>query len=317
MPAQLLAALTILLCGMLFAAKQAAASPLPFSGTLLTGVASNSADYASWDKAFDGRLALRMVFQQWAFNPSPETVLDGPGIPIISWEPWSPPAPGLTAKQQGAPQPKYSNASIADGDWDAYITEWAQAIKAYGKPVILRPMHEFNGFWYPWSHNPKEYVLAWRHMWNIFHAVGADNVTWVWSFQVNAFEAQSAWAKQVKPYWPGAKYVDVLGMSMLRFAGGSPMSFYAGYLQLAHRLYKRPTMITEANVTYEIRLSWLSEMRRMLARTPFNEGLIWSQSPSQEQARNPTVGNMNWDARTDPGASSLLASIAQVHPAGR
>jgi beta-mannanase len=74
-------------------------------------------------------------------------------------------------------------------------------------------MAEFNGFWYPWSRDPREFVSAWRHMWNVFHAVGADNVTWVWSFQVNSNAQPGPWEQKIAQYWPGSRYVDVLGMA--------------------------------------------------------------------------------------------------------
>ena len=42
-----------------------------------------------------------------------------------------------------------------------------------------------NGSWFPWSEGVNgnragEYVAAWRHVHDIFTAVGATNVTWVW-----------------------------------------------------------------------------------------------------------------------------------------
>jgi glycosyl hydrolase family 26 len=298
----------------MFSVGGAAARPLPSSSTLLTGVASSAADFASWNQAFHGRLKLRMVFQPWAFNTDPATVLNGPGIPVISWEPWKPPPAGTSAKRQGASQPAYSNAAIAAGRWDGYIRQWAQAIKAYGHPVILRPAAEFNGFWYPWSHDPRAYVRAWRHMWTVFHDVGARNVTWVWSFQVNCDAEPVAWQKQIRQYWPGRRYVDTLGMSLLRFQQGAPVAFYMDHLTIAHQLFGRPTMITESNVAYGIRLPWLTSVRDALAALPFNRGFVWSQAPSQEQTRNPGAGNMNWNARTDRAAAAILAEIAALNP---
>lgn len=291
---------------------RAQARPLPASRTLLAGVASSATDYASWNDAFGGHLRIRMVFQAWAFGTDPNSVLDGPGIPMISWEPWQPTPAGTSAHAQGRPQPAYSNAAIADGQLDPYITRWAEAIKAYRREVIMRPMHEFNGFWYPWSHDPQEFVLAWRHIWEVFHRVGADNVTWVWSFQVNADVKTGPWRAQVERYWPGRRYVDVLGMSLLRFAHGSSVPFYLAKLDLAHQLFKRPTMITEANVAYGLRLPWLQTLHDQLATRQYNEGFVWSQLPSQQQARDPSAGEMNWDARTDSAAAAILTSIAQL-----
>jgi hypothetical protein len=297
---------------MMLSAGQAVARPLPPSRTLLAGVVSSAREFPSWNKAFDGRLRLRMVFQAWSFDADPASVLAGPGIPMISWEPWRPPHLGTPIGKQGAPQRAYSNAAIAAGRWDWYIKRWALAIKAYPRPVVLRPMAEFNGFWYPWSHDPHQFVRAWRHIWDVFHAVGADNVTWVWSFQVDSGVQPGPWEHQIEQYWPGPKYVDVLGMSLLRFAQGGSVPFYLGQLALAHQLFGRPTMITEANVAHGLRIPWLTELRAGLSELPYNEGFVWSQAPSQQQARNPASGFMDWDARKDPAAAALLASIAAL-----
>jgi mannan endo-1,4-beta-mannosidase len=305
-------ALTAACSVLLLSPGPAAARPLPASPTLLTGVVSSADQFASWNKAFDGRLRVRMVFQAWAFNVDPATVLNGPGIPMISWEPWRPPRLGTPIGRQGAPQPAYSNAAIADGKWDPYIKRWALAIKAYGRPVIMRPMAEFNGFWYPWSRDPRQFVRAWQHIWNVFHAVGADNVTWVWSFQVDSDAQPTAWEAQIERYWPGGKYVDVLGMSLLRFAQGNTVPFYLSQLALAHQLFHRPTMISEANVAYGLRIPWLTQLRSALPSLPYNEGLVWSQAPSRQQAHDPASGDMDWDARKDPPAAALLASIAAL-----
>ena len=310
--AVLLTALTVACSAMLLGPGRASARPLPPSRTLLAGVVSSASQFPSWDKAFDQRLRLRMVFQAWAFNVDPAEVLDGPGIPMISWEPWRPPPLGTPVGRQGAPQPAYSDAAIADGRWDAYIRRWALAIKAHRGPVILRPMAEFNGFWYPWSRNPRQFVRAWRHIWNVFHAVGADNVTWVWSFQVDSNAQTGPWEQQIEQYWPGGKYVDVLGMSLLRFADGNTVPFYLAQLALAHALFGRPTMISEANVAYGLRIPWLTQLAAALPSLPYNQAFVWSQAPSQEQARAPASGDMDWDARKTPAAASLLASIAAL-----
>jgi mannan endo-1,4-beta-mannosidase len=305
-------ALTLACSGPLLGPGSAAAQPLPASRTLLAGVVSSAGQFPSWDRAFDHRLRLRMVFQAWAFNVDPAGVLDGPGIPVISWEPWRPPRLGTPVGRQGASQPAYSNAAIAGGRWDAYLRRWALAIKAYRRPVVLRPMAEFNGFWYPWSHDPREFVRAWRHMWNVFHAVGADNVTWLWSFQVNSNAQSGPWEEKIEQYWPGRRYVDVLGMSLLRFAQGNSVPFYLGQLALAHELFHRPTMISEANVAYGLSIPWLTQLRDGLSELPYNDGFVWSQAPSQQEARDPASGDMDWDARRDPTAASLLASIAAL-----
>lgn len=62
-------------------------------------------------------------------------------VPMITWSPqnWDP----------GTDQAPFSLDNIANGTNDAYIRSFAHIIKNYGGPVLLRPMHEMNGNWYP------------------------------------------------------------------------------------------------------------------------------------------------------------------------
>jgi glycosyl hydrolase family 26 len=287
-------------------------NPFTTSRTIVTGVASSPADYAAWKKGFGGHVRIRMTFQSWSFNTAPASVLDGPGIPMISWQPWKPTALGATPTEQGAIQPGYSNAAIAAGKWDRYLRRWAKAIKAYGGPVIMRPMHEFNGRWYPWSHYPQEFVLAWRHIWNLFHRLGADNVTWVWSFQPNYPPGHALAA--IARYWPGRKYVNLIGMSLLHFYGSGPIASYLRELRRAHRTYELPTILTEVNVDFGQRVSVLNQLLSDLRSMPYNEGWIWSQLPSLEQGHNHNTAfdNMNWSALNYPSVEVQLRRIAKL-----
>ena len=44
-----------------------------------------------------------------------------------------------------------------------------------------------NGTWYSWGYqhtSPAAFVAAWRHIVTVFRAVGAWNVTWLWTVNV-------------------------------------------------------------------------------------------------------------------------------------
>jgi hypothetical protein len=101
-------------------------------------------------------------------------------------------------------------------------------------------------------------------------------------------------------------------MSLLLFAQGSSVPFYLGQLALAHAPFHRPTMITEANLAYGVSIPWLAQFRAGLSQLPYNQGFGWSQAPSRQEAHNRASGDVDWDAREDPAAASLLASIAAL-----
>jgi hypothetical protein len=101
-------------------------------------------------------------------------------------------------------------------------------------------------------------------------------------------------------------------MSLLRFAQGNSVPFYLDQLAFAHQLFHRPTMISEANLAYGLSIPWLTQLRGGLSELPYNEGFVWSQAPSRQQAHDPASGDMDWDARKDPAAASPLASTASL-----
>jgi hypothetical protein len=135
----------------------------------------------------------------------------GGRFPMVTWEP-------LTSKGDQGP---YNLASIAAGEHDEYLTSWALGLRELASPVYLRPMHEMNGSWYPWSGDPEAYVAAWRHIVNLFRANGTYNAAWVWC--VNASDQpRGNWLEN---YWPGSEYVDILGIDAYNcYSGWRPFS---------------------------------------------------------------------------------------------
>jgi mannan endo-1,4-beta-mannosidase len=105
-----------------------------------------------------------------------------------------------------------SLTAIASGRYDAYLTSYAEAVRGYGRPVILSFGHEMNGSWYSWSNShssPAAFVAAWRHIVNEFRLVGADNVTWLWT--VNIIDRLGHIPSPGR-WWPGNSYVTWVGI---------------------------------------------------------------------------------------------------------
>lgn len=212
---------------------------------------------------FDGGPAIVMWYQEWAGSqPFPAEaaarVLERGAVPMITWEAWSPPSrdPSLEPDdvRQRAQQPAFRLSRIAEGRYDDYIRSYARAIADLGGPVMLRPFHEMNGFWYPWGgtvndNRPADFVAAWEHLRALFEAEGADNVTWVWS--VNHVSLPDTAENSLDAYWPGADLVDWIGVSGFNFGDTSSVSswrsFEAIYRDVLGQLeeYERPIILTE------------------------------------------------------------------------
>jgi hypothetical protein len=126
-------------------------------------------------------------------------------IPILSWGSESSPSPAGTVSE-----PDFQLADVIAGTYDPYITQFAAEAQAWGHPFFLRFNWEMNGNWFPWAervngNNPGEYVAAWRHVHDIFAAVGATNATWVWCPYADSNKRRF---RNIRPLYPGDRYVD-------------------------------------------------------------------------------------------------------------
>ncbi|MHA7302198.1 glycosyl hydrolase [Pseudarthrobacter sp. MDT1-22] len=198
-------------------------------------------------------------------------------VPLITWEPW--------AWGGGMEQPAYSLDRIAAGDFDAHITQWGQALAAWGQPVQLRFAHEMNGNWYPWAegvngNQPGDYVEAWRHVHDIVAATGASNVSWVWSPNVPYYGSTD-----LAGLFPGAGYVDVVALDGYNWGTSaswsgwiSPQDLFApGIAQLRTLAPGVPILISEtaSSEAGGNKAAWNTELVSYLAAQPDVVGFVW------------------------------------------
>jgi len=123
-------------------------------------------------------------------------------IPFFSWAAESNP-------RKTENDPEFQLADLIEGRYDAYIAQFAEEAKAWGHPFFLRFNWEMNGKWFSWAQStngnkPGQYVAAWRHVHDIFSAVGATNATWVWC----PYADPRGHFSKLKPLYPGNAYVD-------------------------------------------------------------------------------------------------------------
>ena len=124
-------------------------------------------------------------------------------IPMFTWQPEN--------GNEGIPQ-SFCCSNVANGVYDTYITQWAQAAAVWKHPFFLRFAHEMNGNWYPWcsgvnGNTSAQYIQMWQHVHDIFVGVGATNVTWVWCVNV-AFNGSAP----IAGLYPGDNYVDWISL---------------------------------------------------------------------------------------------------------
>lgn len=136
-------------------------------------------------------------------------------IPVITWEPMY-----IKDGKEAA----VSHKALLAGRYDDYILRFANGAKAFKKPVMIRFAHEMNIKRYHWGTTEKEYgpespviyQKMHRYVVDLFRRAGAGNVLWVFcpnaeSVPNTSFDATAGW-NTISRYYPGDKYVDVLGV---------------------------------------------------------------------------------------------------------
>jgi mannan endo-1,4-beta-mannosidase len=305
------------------------------------GVAISGNDLHRWyagpphGKKYEGtgvHPQMLMTFQSWHGKPMPTTYLKqdeefGIQDQMFTWEPWhTPPRADSSPAEQERAQPRYSNQAIADGNWDSYIKDWADALNNFPQiTVYIRFGHEMNGDWYPWSLNPPEYVLAWRHIWNIFHQQHVTNAKFVWSADFGEGAADGAWWQNLMAYWPGKKYVNDIGTTVINFGGtdSHAVDQFTPLINLVHQQLKMPMMLTEVNTARQGRAQWMLDLASYVGQTPWIKAVVLSQAPSHGKAAMPTVGNLSWQVWADKSARArqafkdlVAAATREIGPSG-
>jgi len=286
------------------------------SAERLFGVAVDPWHLDEWSRAVGAQPALIAKFEAFArrrpLGPYlREAERRGVRGIVISWEPWRPVAAARGRTAQFRPQRGYRNADIADGRRDAYLERFARTIARFDGVVYLRYAHEMNGIWYPWTHDSRGYRRAWRHVVRVVRAAGARNARFVWSVNPNLYQSPRNWARRMRRFWPGARYVDYLGSTAIDFGGRKDYAVarFEPRLRALHALFRKPVMITEANTDFGGRVAWLREFRRMLGRAPWIRAVVWSQLPSRGRAQMPDAGVLDWDVQRDPPSAAVLRRI--------
>jgi hypothetical protein len=140
-----------------------------------------------------------------------------------------------------------SLAKIAAGNYDPYLTSFANEVAAFGHPVVISFGHEMNGFWETWGYHhvpPATFVAAWRHIVTLFRHQGAKNVIWLW--QVNSASSQTG---PVRDWWPGSLYVNWVGVSGYYFVPNNTFSnVFTPVVNSVRKFTHDPLLIAETAV---------------------------------------------------------------------
>jgi hypothetical protein len=270
-------------CGTAWAQADSSSSYVPPSGFGVTmpGVPSDMSGLRALSRSLGASPRQVMWYSAWSDRtgfPATEAgrVAATGATPVVTWEPWDPTG--------GVNQPAYTLDRIAAGQFTAYETMWADQVKAYGKPVVLRFAHEMNGSWYPWSaqangNTADDYVAAWRHVHSVFTARGVTNVSWSWSPNV-----PYPGATPLASLYPGDAYVDQVALDGYNWGTTQPWSTWTPFWDLfspgvreLQSITSKPLLIGEVASADQggSKAAWIQGMFAALARHPEVRGFTW------------------------------------------
>lgn len=157
--------------------------------------------YLAWGKKPEHQLPLDYI----------EKIYGNGSMPMITWEPWMSGFTDSMTTDTASGKHKVFEA-ILKGRFDRYLTNFAKQLRNLKRPVFLRFAHEPDNPAYPWSpsggNSPEEFVEGWKYVHELFDRAGAHNVIWVWN----------PWSPDaVDAYYPGAAYVDWIGLTALNY----------------------------------------------------------------------------------------------------
>jgi mannan endo-1,4-beta-mannosidase len=171
-----------------------------YLGVFTEGIPNSYSGVTSFANAAGAKPDVVMYYSGW-FVPFPtrfaNTAANNGAVPLVQMDP-----DGVSV------------AAIASGKYDGYLSEYAENVRAYHHPVILSFGHEMNGDWYTWGYrktSPTVFVAAWRHIVDLFRALGARNVTWLWTVNI-INDTQRGKIPRPTQWWPGDSYVNWVGI---------------------------------------------------------------------------------------------------------
>jgi len=234
-----------------------------------------------------------------------ESIRSHGSIPVLSWSSQSIPS--------SLNEPDFQLGDVIEGRYDGFIREFAEEAKTWGHPFFLRFNWEMNGNWFPWAEGVNgntsgQYVAAWRHVHDIFNAVGVTNVSWVWCPFV---DPGGSALSNLGSLYPGDAYVDWTGLDGYNW-GTNPAAprgwrsfdqlFADSYAQIAEKVApSKPLMIAEVGSSEQggDKAAWISDaLSRVPAAYPQVRALVWFDKFDD---------NMDWPIETSAGATSAFA----------
>jgi hypothetical protein len=207
------------------------------------------------------------------------------------------------------PPTTVTDAQIAAGNQDAYLRAWADAMKGWGHPILLRLFPEMNTRGHSYAPGNRgqtatQFRSAWRHVVTVFRNRGATNVKWVWN-PYRFFTGEISY----RAIWPGASYVNWVALDGYNFVDSThPFRWpYALFSDSVSRIRSfapaKPLLIAEIGCRQIPRKAdWINAVPAAMHRLGA-KAVVWFNES----------GSINW--RVDSSGASLTAARTVTHSA--
>ncbi len=209
-------------------------------------------------------------------------------------------------------------AGIAAGAGDAWLKKFAHEIVGPRDHFILSFAPEMNGAWYQYGSGhvpPGDYVQAFRHVHDVLvedltRDKAANLISFMW--QPSAMHISTP---TPRPYWPGARYVDEIGLDGYYFFPTDTFRIIFGQtLRLLKSIAPHtPILIGETAVGPRTghQAADIKDLFRGIHRNKLL-GLIWF---DKRQNRHPFIYHQDWHLKDHPAAlASFLEALASAGP---
>jgi mannan endo-1,4-beta-mannosidase len=192
---------------------------------------------------------------------------------------------------------------IASGQYDRYLRSYARAVKRFGHPVALSFAHEMNGNWelWGWQHTtPADFRAAWRRIHDVFAAVGATNVIWVWNVNRQSSDVSGA-----REWWPGAAYVNWVGVdAYYRSRAATFATVFNGTIHSLRTFTSDPILVCETGAGRTSRQgAQILSLFAGITRTRGVLGFVWFDVNAKER----------WRIDNRPAALAAFRNAAAIY----
>jgi hypothetical protein len=285
--------------------KEAHASlpPLPaaYLGVFASGSPSGYGGIAAFARAAGRQPNLAGYYSGWAepFDTSFAEMLGKHGVtPLVQIDPTDASVP-----------------AIAAGTYDDYLRSYADSVRDFGQPVVIGFGQEMNAPWDSWGYRrlpAATFVAAWRHIVTLFRREGADNVTWQWTLQ-----ADEAGTGPVASWWPGAQYVNWVGIDGYYYDPSDTFaSVFGTTIDQVRAFTSKPVLVSETAVGPEAdQFAKIQDLFHGIAAYK-TLGLVWF-----DRDQHGGIEHQDWRIEDSPTAIisfrlGVLTELAPNPPAG-